>query len=689
MDQSEKSLPPALALLSSERPRNLNWFHAAGMLFGDWGTSRLYVLGIAFLLAGRTSFYIICAMSLLVLAVGWAYSHICRIYPDGGGVYTAARRKSAVLSVVAALLLFADYTVTASLSALEAFHYFGLGNRSAHVYGDEKDAGDRIILHHIEHGAVVPLAAMPPGLVLPVDEGVIHDAEHRALRYVWGGPLSEETRDRLLSLADDPAYRQAIQALFEATQPEPTWSWRSAGLWAIVAIVGIGALNQFGPRHSSRLAILAAAGMVAVTLLVVGFALPSVRWGELDLGNPWQPPGEMWQAFVGILLCLSGVEAIANLTGVMRKPVYDTARRALLIVALEVAIFNVLLAIIMVSVRPLAREAHLEDMMAFLAGHFVGNWGEIAVRVLGGVLLLSATNTAVNGMTSIVYVMSRDGELPAILQRLNAFGAPWLAGAIATAAPAFVLLLVHDLVTLAHLYAIGVIGAVAIDCSLCFLHPRLRHWHRKLAMAALSLLLVALWLTLAATKHQALLFVCVVLAVGLVLRHFTRRAAARRAKPSLLRQAIVEQLTPQALARPRMLLATAGSARLAPAALKRAQEAGAALVVCFVRQVDLTFAAGRRMTLETDPAAHDLYAEFLALGHTYGVPIIPVYDMGPNGVEMIAEAAAMNGAQKVLIGSSRRGTLHRLIKGSFQKQLEALLPPEIPVEVLEPDAGGM
>src|SRR5258708_24422324 len=127
MDTSNRnSKSHALALLSSERPRNVGWRQAAGLLFGDWGTSRLYVLGLAFFFAGRTSFYLICGMSVLILAVGWAYTQICRIYPDGGGVYTAAKHRSRTLAVVGALLLFADYTVTASLSAFDAFHYFGL-----------------------------------------------------------------------------------------------------------------------------------------------------------------------------------------------------------------------------------------------------------------------------------------------------------------------------------------------------------------------------------------------------------------------------------------------------------------------------------------------------------------------------------------------------------------------------------
>src|SRR6266478_52028 len=142
---SDRNKPAALSMLSSERPRNVGWVQAAGLLFGDWGTSRLYVLGLAFLFAGRTSFYLICLMSLLILAVGWAYTQICRIYPDGGGVYTAARNKSRTLAVVGALLLFADYTVTASLSSLDAFHYFGLPvSKHVQATSGSQSAGENV-----------------------------------------------------------------------------------------------------------------------------------------------------------------------------------------------------------------------------------------------------------------------------------------------------------------------------------------------------------------------------------------------------------------------------------------------------------------------------------------------------------------------------------------------------------------
>src|SRR5947209_15619028 len=177
--ENGRAKPAALALLSSERPRNVNWLQAAGLLFGDWGTSRLHVLGLARFFAGRTSFWLIALMSLLILAVGWAYSQICRIYPDGGGVYTAAKHTSRTLAVVGALLLFADYTVTASLSVLDGFHYFGLplqkhelvaaAAESANEHKPVKpitDAGDNLKTEHTE-GHTADLAALPPGVTIP------------------------------------------------------------------------------------------------------------------------------------------------------------------------------------------------------------------------------------------------------------------------------------------------------------------------------------------------------------------------------------------------------------------------------------------------------------------------------------------------------------------------------------------
>jgi nucleotide-binding universal stress UspA family protein len=364
--------------------------------------------------------------------------------------------------------------------------------------------------------------------------------------------------------------------------------------------------------------------------------------------------------------------------------VYQTARKSIWLVAGEVAVFNVLLALAMCAIGNLPREAHKEDMLAFMAGHYVGAWGEWPVRILGGVLLLSATNTAIGALIGTVYVMSRDNELPPVLQKLNDFGAPWVAAIIATAVPAVVLLFASDLETLAHLYAIGIVGAVAISCTVSSLHPRLRRWWRKGSMLAVGLLLIAIWITLALTKLHALIFVAVVMVIGLTLRQITRYAAQRRPKPSLLRRAIMEQLPEDAMSRKKILLATAGSDQSAGDALRIAKSEDAALVVTFIRPLALNYkvAAENVFTLDTDSAAQNLFTEFLDHGHNHGVPVIPMYDVGTNAPELIAEFAAINGVDRVLIGTSRRGALHHVLKGSFQRRLESLLPPEIPVQVL-------
>jgi amino acid transporter len=628
-EHAGRQRPQALAMLASERPRTLGWTQAAGLLFGDWGTSRLYVLGFALLVAGRTSFWLILAMSGLVLSVGWAYSQICRLYPDGGGVYTAARKVSRTLAVVGALLLFADYTVTASLSALDGFNYFGLPRHQPQQVDDhpsnQVDAGSDLRVH------------------------------------------AGENED------------EKATSLFE---------WDSPGLWAIVAIVLIGGINLLGPKHSSGFALMAAAGMVVITLLIVIFALPQVHWSQLPhrLGSPFQHPFEMWQGFVGIVLALSGCEAIANLTGLMEKPVRKTAGKAIATVAIEVAVFNLLLAIAMLAIYPLNRSNHTADMLAYLAGHYVGNWGEIPVRVIGGVLLLSAANTAVNGIMSILYVMSRDGELPSVFQQLNRFGAPWVGAIFAAGVPILVLVLVHSLTKLADLYAIGVVGAIVINVGLCAFHPRIRRIYRKGAMLLLATVLALIWITLAFKKHLALEFVGIVLFVGLSARYINKVVQRRKGpKRTLLKMAVLEQLDADTLMRPKVLLGTYGSDALAAPAIEEARKIGGTLVVCFIRVVALNYKWDQHLTIDTDLAALKTFAKFLDLGHAAGVPILPVYDSGQEPAELLAETAAMNACEKVLIGTSRQGHLYTLIKGRFHEQIEALLPPEIPVQVIVPE----
>ena len=56
------------------------------------------------------------------------------------------------------------------------------------------------------------------------------------------------------------------------------------------------------------------------------------------------------------------------------------------------------------------------------------------------------------------------------------------------------------------------------------------------------------------------------------------------------------------LAKPRVMLGTYGSVALAPAALAEAGARGAVLVVCFVREVSLSYKYEQRLTIDSDLA---------------------------------------------------------------------------------------
>src|ERR1700729_4628940 len=112
---------------TTRRPRNVDVPRAAAILYGHWGTSKAYVIGLAFAVGGYSSFWLIAAMCMLTALVGVNYMAICRHYPDGGGVYASVRHRSEILSIVGAFLLIADYIVRASISALSAFQYLGIG----------------------------------------------------------------------------------------------------------------------------------------------------------------------------------------------------------------------------------------------------------------------------------------------------------------------------------------------------------------------------------------------------------------------------------------------------------------------------------------------------------------------------------------------------------------------------------
>ena len=342
------------------RPRNVDWKRAAALLYGDWGTSKAYVIGLAFIAAGFASLPIILAVCVLTAVVAYNYIIVCAHFPDGGGVYSAARQQSRFLASTGALLLIANFIVTAALSGWAAVSYLGVPSRYA------------------------PVATM--GLILAV-----------------------------------------------------------------------GAINYFGPKHSGSVSIWLAVPAVLMVAVIVVLSAPHLSLDSLEPRH--ENLRHTWVAFVGVILALSGVEAIANITGVMkadpdstpeRPKVTRTATKAIVPVAIEVVVGTALLGWAMLSLpKNLLPQlsSHKEDMLRFLAEVYgamafspgVGQALSIIVGIVFGLLLLSAVNTAIVALIGVVYMMAQDGEMPRQMTRLNPHGVPLIPLIAAVAIPILVL----------------------------------------------------------------------------------------------------------------------------------------------------------------------------------------------------------------------------------------------------------
>ena len=590
----------------------MDWKRAAAILYGDWGTSKAYVIGLAFAVAGYSSFWLIATMCVLTALVGLNYMVICRLYPDGGGVYASVRHRSEVISIVGAFLLIADYLVTAAISALSAFQYLGV--------------------------------------------------------------------------------------------PHPE-------KFAAAAILIIGLLNLLGPKHTGGLAFLISVPTAIVVVVLGLFSLPHMgeAIGHLQPlhGGFWQN----WAGFVGIVLALSGVEAIANATGVMRldpgstdaqPSVRKTSTPAILWVMIEVCLFTALLGLAMHALGGLqtangevnAPGAHgvRDYMLRYMGEIFVGGalgpalghvFG-IIVSIVFALLLLSATNTAIVDLIMIQFLMSRDRELPSIFQRLNKWGVPSAGMLLATIVPMLLVILVKDMAGLADLYAVGVVGAIATNLGATATDRKLtiKSWERTL-MFATFLVMAAIEMSLLIDKPNARYFAVTILAVGLILRGLVQeRRMKREVAPARVSAALPMQVSP-AEAGPAsdftsaesILCAIRGTGRTLDFALKEARETGRRLYLLFVREQPFMTEQDTKRKWPDDPEASTIFAE--AKQKAVDHPPLFCYAVSPSAAETIVDVAATLGASRVILGAPQRSALLNLIRGSVIREVSNSLPEEI------------
>src|SRR2546427_8253918 len=127
-------------------------------------------------------------------------------------------------------------------------------------------------------------------------------------------------------------------------------------------------------------------------------------------------------------------------------------------------------------------------------------------------------------MIGLLYMMSRDREMPRQFRRLNRHGVPIWPLFIATGLPTVVLLFAANFTSLAGLYAIGVVGAITVNVGSCTFNRTVGFtWYDRVLFGVTFCVLFFVELTLAHTKLDALQFLVAILVAGLALCAFTQK----------------------------------------------------------------------------------------------------------------------------------------------------------------------
>ena len=340
-------------------------------------------------------------------------------------------------------------------------------------------------------------------------------------------------------------------------------------IYSAIFIILIGCFNCFGPRHTGTFALIVAIAAVAIFSCLALLSLPF-------LGKAWHnvkpiphDPLLFWSQFCSVIVALSGIETIANTTSVMkvnsgtglRKPlVTQTSTPAILFVMTEVIVYTTLFGLAAAAIGnfqihnetvsvpgfPNVGDRMLSYLSLVFGSDLLGStFGLIfsqILKIIVVLILLSAVNTAITGLVALQYLMASDEELPRGFLKVNRFGVPMIPLLIAAIVPAILILVFKKIVLLASLYAIGFVGAIAVNLGATSTEKKLPlKLQERVFMFCTFLVMASIELTLFIQKSEARYYVLAILILGLGLRAMARTLRKRKLAALAIERAKIER----------------------------------------------------------------------------------------------------------------------------------------------------
>jgi len=236
--------------------------------------------------------------------------------------------------------------------------------------------------------------------------------------------------------------------------PESQLFWKHVlTTGAVVAITGLNLLNAKVVGEAEDWIVLL---KVLILLLFIGAGIWGVDSARLAPAA-WSPPLQLVAGAMIIFLAYEGFELIANTAQDVREPARTLPRAFYSSVGFVIVLY-ILVAIVTVGTLPVEKIVDAKDYaLAEAARPSLGQAGFVLIAVAAMLSTSSAINATVYGAARLSYVIAKDGELPAVLER-KAWGKP-IEGLLITSG---LTVLIANLVDLSSISTMGSAGFLVI-----------------------------------------------------------------------------------------------------------------------------------------------------------------------------------------------------------------------------------
>jgi len=270
-----------------------------------------------------------------------------------------------------------------------------------------------------------------------------------------------------------------------------------------VSIVGITGLNLLKAKMIGE----AEDWIVVIKLLILVIFIAVGIWGVHPASlapSSWAPPLHLVAGGMIIFVAYEGFELIANSAQDAREPKKILPRAFYSAVVFVICLY-VLIAIVTVGTLPVTEIVDAEDYaLAKAAQPFLGQTGFLLIAVAAMLSTASAINATVYGAARLTYIIAKDGELPAFLEK-KVWNRP-IEGLIITSGATLLIANLVDLSSMSTLGSVGfllIFGAVNAANAVLAEDTRSKRWLSLLGVGlCLCALVSLLWQTAIRSPHK-------------------------------------------------------------------------------------------------------------------------------------------------------------------------------------------